>query len=84
VSNGEAITRARAVRFYGPRMMEDINNMRFPKFAQGRGPVGYNPGSYGGAGTVVNATVIQNYPTTRDPIKQLKQDAESVISGVWV
>ena len=83
VSNGEAITRARAVRYYGPKMLDDINHMRFPKFAEGRGPVGYNPGSYGAAGQQMNVTVVQNYPTTRDPIKQLKQDAESVVAGIW-
>lgn len=83
VSNGEAITRARAVRYYGPKMLDDINHMRFPKFAEGRGPVGYNPGNSFGGGAGMNVTVVQNYPTTRDPIKQLKQDAESVVAGIW-
>lgn len=82
VSNGEAITRARAVRYYGSRMMEDINNMRFPRYAKGHVPSGYNPGNSGG-GTVVNSTVIQNYPQTRNPVKQLRADSERIIAGIW-
>lgn len=83
VSNGEAITRAKAVRYYGSRMMEDINKMRFPRFATGRTPQGY-PGTGGtGAQTIVNATVVQNYPTTRDPIKTMKHEAEAVVAGLW-
>jgi len=82
VSNGEAITRARAVRFYGTKMMEDINNMRFPRYANGGFPNG-TPGGGQGPQQVINATVIQHYPTTQDPIKTLKQDAESVIAGIW-
>lgn len=83
VSNGEAITKARAVRYYGTSMMNDINNMRFPRYATGHTPSGgYGPGS-SGAGQTVNVNVTQNYPTTRDPIKKLKQDAESVLAGIW-
>lgn len=33
--------------------------------------------------TVVNATVTQYYPTTRDPIAQMRTDAESVMAGIW-
>lgn len=80
VSDGEAITRARAVRYYGTRMMEDINNMRFPRYATGFTPSGSRGPE---ASQVINATVNQYYPTTRDPIRQLKQDAEAVISGIW-
>lgn len=82
LSNGEAVTRAAAVRFYGPKFFEDVNKMRFPRFATGFTPQGRNPASVG-AGTTINATVIQNYPTTQDPIKKLKEDAEAVISGIW-
>ena len=32
---------------------------------------------------VVNATVNQYNPVTRDPIQQLRSDAESVIAGIW-
>ena len=81
VSNGEAITRARAVRYYGSRMMEDINHMRFPRYADGMTPSGREGAA--GPRQVINATVVQNYPTTRDPIKTLKQDAESIIAGIW-
>lgn len=81
ISNGEAVTRARAVRFYGTKMMEDINNMRFPRYATGHTPSGY-PGA-GVPGNQVNVQVTQMYPTTRDPIKTLKQDAESVLAGIW-
>ena len=81
VSNGEAITRARAVRYYGTQMMEDINQMRFPRYATGFTPDSMTGSS--GPRQVINATVVQNYPTTRDPIKTLKQEAEAVIAGIW-
>ena len=80
VSNGEAITRAAAVRHYGTQMMEDINNMRFPRYAGGGFPGG---GGGGNTGPNINLNVTQMYPTTRDPIKTLKQDAESLLAGIW-
>lgn len=83
VSNGEAITRARAVRHYGPRMMEDINNLRYPKFAQGRGPVAPAQSTGVSSQTPINIEVTQMYPTTRDPIKTLRDDAAAVIAGIW-
>jgi TP901 family phage tail tape measure protein len=82
LSKGEWVHNARAVKFYGAKMMDDINRMRFPKFASGGSPW-FNSSSGTGAATVVNATVNQYYPTTRDPIKKLKSDAESVIAGIW-
>jgi len=83
VSNGEAITKARAVRHYGPRMMEDINNMRFPKFANGGFPMG-NPGGGGGyGGPRVQVEVNQYNPVTRDPLKQLREDSENLVAGLW-
>lgn len=80
VSNGEAITRAAAVRHYGSSFFEDLNRMRIPKYATGA--IVGTPSSSGGS-TVVNATVNQYYPTSQDPIKKLKEDAESVIAGIW-
>jgi hypothetical protein len=79
VSNGEAITRAAAVRHYGTQMMEDINTMRFPRYAGGTFP----GGTGGNSGPNINLNVTQMYPTTRDPIKTLKQDAESLLAGIW-
>lgn len=35
------------------------------------------------AGLNYNVNVVQNYPTTQDPIRKLKDDAESVIAGIW-
>lgn len=35
LSDGEAITRSRAVRYYGADFMRAINNMQLPKFAEG-------------------------------------------------
>lgn len=34
-------------------------------------------------GQQINVNVTQNYPTTRDPIKMMKADAESVLAGIW-
>lgn len=81
VSNGEYIHTARAVRYYGKDFFDDLNRMRVPRYATG-GMIGGAPAT-AGAGTVVNATVNQYYPTTQDPIKKLKEDAESVIAGIW-
>lgn len=80
VSNGEYINTARAVRYYGSQLFDDLNRMRIPRFATG-GMIG--GAAAGGAGTVVNATVNQYYPTTQDPIRKLKEDAEAVIAGIW-
>jgi len=46
-------------------------------------PNSVNPGSVE-PGQQINVNVVQNYPTTRDPIKTLKQDAEAVVSGIWM
>lgn len=82
LSNGEAVTRARAVRYYGTRMMEDINNLRFPKFASGYTP--RDVSSTGAASTPrTNVVVNQYYPTTRDPLKQLREDSENLVAGLW-
>lgn len=79
VSNGEAITNARAVRFWGTQFMEDINRMRLPRFAAGN-MIG--PGTSGQGGNV-NVRVVQYYPTTRDPIKKLKEKTENLVAGIW-
>lgn len=84
VANGEAITKARAVRYYGTQMMNDINHMRFPRYASGFTPNGIGGGGSAGSGQQVNVNVVQNYPTTRDPIKTMKADAESVVAGIWM
>lgn len=81
ISNGEAITRARAVRYYGSKMMEDINNMRFPRYATGFTPAGY--AGQRETSSSVNVNVIQNNPVTRDPLRQLREDSELVVAGVW-
>jgi len=85
LSRGEWVHNARAVQYYGPRMMDDINRMKFPKFANGGSPwFGTQGGnSSGNPSTGVNVTVTQYYPTTRDPIKTMKQDAEAVLAGIW-
>lgn len=85
LSKGEWVHNARAVQFYGPRMMDDINRMKFPKFAGGGSPWFGSQGgnSSGNASASVNVNVVQNYPTTRDPIKTMKQDAEAVLAGIW-
>lgn len=83
VSNGEAITRAAAVRYYGTKLFDDLNHMRIPRYANGGFPGGMGGQAQSGPQQVINATVVQNYPTTQDPIKTLKQDAESVIAGIW-
>lgn len=78
VSNGEAITQARAVRFWGTEFMEDVNRMRLPRFAQGTfgaGPSGGNAG--------VHVSVVQNYPQTVKPLDKLKEEAEKLVAGLW-
>lgn len=83
VSNGEAITRARAVRYYGTQMMEDINHMRFPRYATGYTPT-MGPGTAGGrGGASINVEVTQINPVTRDPLKQLRKASENLVAGLW-
>jgi len=83
VSNGEYIHTARAVRYYGTEFFDAINQLKFPRYARG-GSVGGAPMvAAAGGGAQVNVNVVQNYPTTQDPIRKLKEDAESVIAGIW-
>ncbi len=81
VSNGEYINTAASVRYYGSQLFDDLNRMRVPKFAVG-GEVG-GAGSLSGGGANVNVEVNQYYPTTQDPIRKLKEDAEAVVAGIW-
>lgn len=80
VSNGEAITRAAAVRYYGSKFFDDLNRMRIPRFAQGHTPA---PQSTGTAGAAVVSYVNINNPVTRDPIKDLRENAQNAVAGVW-
>jgi TP901 family phage tail tape measure protein len=81
VSNGEYINTAASVRHYGAAFFDALNKRKFPRFANGGG-VG-SPNYSGAAGSQVNINVVQNYPTTVDPMKKLKQDAESLVAGLW-
>lgn len=82
LSRGEWVHNARAVSYYGHDFMDAVNKMRFPRFATGGSP-SYTSPSTSSSGANVNVTVVQNYPTTQDPIKKLKADAESVVAGIW-
>lgn len=80
VSNGEYINTAASVRYYGAAFFEALNRRQFPKYAGGGGVGNSNNG---GSGATMNVNVVQNYPTTVDPIKKLKQDAENLVAGIW-
>jgi len=83
LSVGEWVHNAKAVRYYGPAMMDAINRMQFPKFATGGG-VGFGPGNPSvGAGNHYSVNVVQNYPTTSDPIRDMKDGAEAAVAGIW-
>ena len=82
VSNGEYINTAASVRYYGSQLFDDLNRMRIPKFAGG-GPVS---GEFMGAGqpaSQVNVNVVQNYPQTVDPLKDLREQSENLVAGLW-
>lgn len=79
VSNGEAITRAAAVRYYGPKLFDDLNRMRIPKYAHGYTP-SFTP-TASGPSVVSNVTIVN--PITKDPIRDLRQQSENVVAGVW-
>lgn len=81
VSAGEYINTAAAVRYYGTSFFEAINHRQFPRFSSG-GSVGANM-DRGQAAPQLNVTVTQNYPTTKDPIKKLKEDAQNIVAGIW-
>jgi TP901 family phage tail tape measure protein len=81
VSNTEFIARSAAVKYYGLDFFKAVNAMRFPRYATGS--YGYGPGNPSPQGQQIHVNVTQNYPTTRDPIKKLKQDAQAVLAGIW-
>lgn len=35
------------------------------------------------AKSVTNVSIIQNYPVTRDPLVQLREQSEMVAAGIW-
>jgi hypothetical protein len=65
LSNGEGVINARAVGFYGPRLIEALNSLAFPRFADG-GIVGSAAMATAGAsGTPVNLSLNgRSYQTT--------------------
>lgn len=82
VSNGEYINTAASVRYYGSQLFDDLNRMRVPKFSGG-GPVNYGGDSGGQMGNQVNVNVVQNYPQTVDPLKDLREQSENLVAGIW-
>lgn len=36
-----------------------------------------------GPTSITNVQVTQNYPTTRDPLKKLREDSENLVAGLW-
>lgn len=84
LSNGEYVIRAAAVRQYGYGFLDAVNR-GVAKFAQG-GPVSRpssSPTPFTTGGAVTNVNVIQNNPVTRDPLRQLREDSEMVVAGIW-
>lgn len=84
LSNGEYVIRSASVRQYGHGFLDAINR-GVAKFAQG-GPVGSRTPSVptsSGSGSVTNVNVVQNNPVTRDPLRQLREDSEMVVAGIW-
>jgi hypothetical protein len=65
LSNGEGVVNARAVGFYGPRLIEALNSLSFPRFADG-GIVGSAAmATAGSTGTPVNLSLNgRSYQTT--------------------
>lgn len=59
-SAGEWITKKRAVDFYGHGFMDDVNNMRLPRYATG----GLVDGNMWGAGAGLGYTAIRNTATS--------------------
>lgn len=51
-------------------------------FATASSPSG-QVSSNAGPRSVTNVKVVQNYPTTRDPIKKLREDSENLVAGLW-
>lgn len=86
LSDGEYVIRAAAVRKYGTGMFDALNR-GVAKFASG-GPVSSGPprspnNSPFGDGSNTNVSIVQYYPTTRDPIRTMKTEAENVVAGIW-
>ena len=82
VSAGEYINTASSTQFWGPDFFESLNKKMLPTSFLNMLGAAASSGSQAPQ-TVANVSVVMNNPTTRDPIKQLREDSEMVANGIW-
>ncbi|TPG50670.1 phage tail tape measure protein [Rhodanobacter glycinis] len=70
LSNGENVITEKATSYYGQKFMDDVNNMRLPRFAQG-GPVG---SSAGAGGAVASQPITVNIYGAQDGARVEQRD----------
>jgi len=87
LSKGEYVQTASAVSHYGVPMMDAIRSKSFPttedfaSLIQKAMSVSGNQAS--GPQSVTNVEVVQNYPTTVNPLKRLREDSENIAAGLF-
>lgn len=82
VSRGEYINTNDATRFWGADFFDSLNRKMLPaSFAHMLGAAAASGNQ--GPQSVTNVSLIQNNPLTRDPLAQLREDSENLVSGLW-
>lgn len=82
VSAGEYINTADSTKFWGPDFFDSLNRKMLPaSFMKMLGAAAVSGNS--GPQSVTNVSVTQVNPVTRNPLKQLKEDSENLVTGLW-
>ncbi len=82
VSNREYINTAAATKFWGVDFFDSLNRKMLPtSFIKMLGAAAVSGNS--GPQSVAHVQLIQNYPQTVNPLKDLKIDSEKLAAGIW-
>lgn len=82
VSMGEYISTNSATNFWGADFFDSLNKKMLPtSFLNMLGAAAVS-GNQGPQHTT-NVSVVQNYPQTVNPLKELRVDSENLIAGIW-
>jgi|GEM_PF-4960816 len=82
VSAGEFINTADSTKFWGPDFFDSLNRKMLPESFMNMLSSAAVSGNQGPQ-NVTNVNVTQVNPVTRNPLKQLREDSENLVTGMW-
>lgn len=81
LSQGEFVNTKRSVDYWGADVFESLNRRMLPtRFA---GMLAAAVSGNQGPRQVTNVKVVQNNPVTRDPLKDMREKSEQLMTGMW-